>query len=392
MQKDRSVFKLFVLFIYMMFFFSSCQQKKELYQNNDELTNQVISLSSKVQQEIGLKTGFPQVQNLSSMFTAQGQVIVPPEGSAVVHSLVAGRIHRIFVLPGDEVKRGTPLFQLESLEITSLITDFIRTNAELQHQETEHKRVQDLYAQKIKSEKDLSEATSNYAAAVADRQAAFQQLLSLGFSITDLDNFLQTKANHNFYLTITSPINGVVTQMDLETGQSLQPEKDALKVINLSKLWVKAAVYEKDLHLLTINQEIRISPTVNDNQVFEGKVFKINKEVDVNSRTIGVYISLLEKTNILLPNMTVQCHFYNISSSPALIIEKSAVMFDGSEYFVFVEDMAGEYRRQAIKINKESDEFFGVTHGLDADTKVVIEGGFFLKSEMEKDKFGGDDD
>jgi cobalt-zinc-cadmium efflux system membrane fusion protein len=331
------------------------------------------------------------MRNLPSIFTAQGQVIVPPEGSAVVHSLVAGRIHRIFVLPGDKAKRGTPLFQLESLEITALITDFIRTNAELQRQEAEYKRVQDLHTQKIKSEKDLLEVKVNYMAAVANRQAAYQQLLSLGFSTTDLDNFLNTKTIHDYYLTIVSPIDGIVTQMNLETGQLLQPDKDALKVIDLSKLWVKAAAYEKDLLLLAINQETRISPTVNDNQVFKGKVFKINQEVDENSRTIKVYVSLPENTNGLLPNMIVQCHFYKVSNAPVLTIEKSAVMFDGNEHFVFVEEIAGKYRRQEIQINKESEDFFKVTQGLNKDTRVVIEGGFFLKSELEKEKFGDDD-
>ena len=123
MERDWSIFKLLLLLLVAMSaYFSSCQQAKENDLVNNKLLSQIVSLSPQVQREIGLKTGSPQLRNLPDVFTAQGQVVVPPEGSAVVHSLVAGRIHRIFVLPGDKVKRGTPLFQLESLEITSLIT------------------------------------------------------------------------------------------------------------------------------------------------------------------------------------------------------------------------------------------------------------------------------
>jgi multidrug efflux pump subunit AcrA (membrane-fusion protein) len=68
----------------------------------------------------------------------------------------------------------------------------------------------------------------------------------------------------------------------------------------------------------------------------------------------------------------------------ALSVPESAILSANGESFVFVEMAPGTYQKHPIKVGAKSAGRVEVLAGLDAGEPVVVQGGFILKSELEK--------
>jgi membrane fusion protein (multidrug efflux system) len=60
------------------------------------------------------------------------------------------------------------------------------------------------------------------------------------------------------YTTITSPVNGVVTNRTVEVGQNVQPGQELMRIINLDDIWVTANFKETQLRHMRVGQPVTI--------------------------------------------------------------------------------------------------------------------------------------
>lgn len=87
----------------------------------------------------------------------------------------------------------------------------------------------------------------------------------------------QIAANIN-YLTIRSPINGVVTARPAEPGAVLVPGQTVLTVIDLSKVYMRAYVPEGQVSALRLGQPASVVLDGRANKPFSGKIIAIDPE------------------------------------------------------------------------------------------------------------------
>ncbi len=350
-----------------------------------------IVLTPEIIKEIGITVGKPRHAVLHQYFSAQGKVVVNPDYVAHLNSLVTGRVRKIHVQIGDYVKKDDPLFELESLEIANITADYIRAKADFEAEKANYERIKKLREEDIKAEKDLITAKANYERAEAElKAAADRKLHSLGFSDEDVETMFSSTEHRRGVLVVKSPISGYVTERNIELGQLIQPDTDIMKVIDNTRIWVEAGVYEKDYINLKEGQKVQIEATALPGKRFSGKVIKINKELHPESRTFKVFIEIEKGKTELIPNMFTTVFFYYSRPDSVLAVPEQAVQFDGTDYFVFVEDEPNSFVRKNVLIGIRSDSLLQIKDGLKKDDRLVLRKAFFVKSEMEKESFGGD--
>ncbi|NOY05767.1 MAG: efflux RND transporter periplasmic adaptor subunit [Chlorobi bacterium] len=348
-----------------------------------------VVLSPDVVKGIGLRTGTPTRTILRQKFIAQGKVVVNPDYVAHLNSLVTGRVRKIYVQIGDYVKKGAPLFELESLEIANITADYIRAKAEYNAQKANYERIKTLREEDIKSEKDLIAAKAKYERAEAElKAAADRKLHSLGFSDEDVENMFGSKEHRRGILLVKSPISGYVTERNIELGQLIQPDTDIMKVIDNTRIWVEAGVYEKDYSHLKIGQTVIITATALPGKKYRGKVVKVNKELQAESRTFKVFIKINEGKAELIPNMFTTVVFEYTTPDSVMVLPEEAVQFDGADYFVFITEDGNTFRRREVTIGQKMDSLVVIKDGLENTDRVVLSKAFLVKSEMEKESFG----
>src|SRR5262249_15232822 len=182
-------------------------------------------------------------------------------GTAVLATF-CGRVTRLIAKIGDTVKRGDPLFELDSPEVVQPQNDFIaavtafnKARSALNLAQIVEKRMRDLYEGKAAPLKDFQQAQAALVAAQNDMRSAEialeavrSRLRIVGFTDAEIDA-LRAKGLIRRAVPIHTPIDGTVIARKVGPGQFVRNDTgDALYVIaDLATMWLKAQVPENEI-------------------------------------------------------------------------------------------------------------------------------------------------
>ena len=87
---------------------------------------------------------------------------------------------------------------------------------------------------------------------------------------------------------ITAPFDGIITKAVTAPGEVVEPSTELFTVADISRVWVQAEVYEKDLGRLQVGQSAIIHVDTYPDEPFAGKVTYISDALDPQTRTAKV--------------------------------------------------------------------------------------------------------
>jgi cobalt-zinc-cadmium efflux system membrane fusion protein len=110
--------------------------------------------------------------------------------------------------------------------------------------------------------------------------------------------------------------------------------------------------------------------------------------VDKATRTVRARVRVDNPDNRLKAGMFANIAV-RVGSRTVLSVPETAILAANGEIFVFVEMAPRTYQKHLIKTGVKGVGRVEVLEGLDADEPVVVQGGFTLKSELDKGAFQG---
>jgi cobalt-zinc-cadmium efflux system membrane fusion protein len=294
-----------------------------------------------------------------------GELVFNEERLAKIHSRAPGRVVKIVADYGQMVKPGDVLAIIDSVELSQA-----RMGSRL------------LYEGKAISRAELQERQARLEVERADLDYAQNRLRLLGAGgIASASLPKGSRSGASFALR--SPIAGRVVDRKITPGLVVKEDEELFTVADTSALWCFVQIPEKDLPLVNAGSQAAITVSSLAGEEFPGRVDYLADMVDKATRTVRARVRVDNPDNRLKAGM-----FANISvrvgQRTALSIPETAVLAANGELFVFVEMAPGTYRKHLIKIGVKGGGRVEVLEGLDADEPVVVEGGFALKSELEK--------
>ncbi len=195
--------------------------------------------------------------------------------------------------------------------------------------------------------------------------AAQQALVNLAQTAVDL-----TRAQLKD-LTITSPVDGVVSERLLVVGAVASPATSIISIVS-PELEVTVPVEETQLSKVKIGQTAQISVPAFPGKPFTGKVTSIAPTVDARSRTAQVKVlPEPEAFGKLLPGMFAQVSLVLESKTGILAIPRSAIL-PGSEPAVMAV-INGAVKRVPVKMGFTSKDLIEITDGLKEGDQVVLD-------------------
>src|SRR3954453_5791640 len=244
------------------------------------------------------------VDQFSIQKLAVGQIAFNEDMSTVVLTPFAGRVTRLIAKLGDEVKRGEPLFEIDSPEVVQAQTDLIAALHGLEKAKSLlalAKRVLDrqtgLLADKATSQRELDAARNDFAAADSDLATAQATLMAarnklrviIGRDKSEVER-VERERSANPLITINAPIDGTVIGRKIGPGQYVRTDvADALySIADLSTMWLKANVPETDIAHVRIGQEIEVRIGALPDRVFNAKISAIGAASDAATRRVTV--------------------------------------------------------------------------------------------------------
>jgi cobalt-zinc-cadmium efflux system membrane fusion protein len=316
-----------------------------------------------------LRIGKATIQNIETKLVVPASVESDPARTAKITPPLPGRIVRLDVHFGDTVAKGQPLLALDSPDLVSAQTDYLKAKSALAQAERTLARQRDLRAHGIGSEKELEQAETEEEVAKGELDRASVRLKLLGSDAGQLGK----------PLTVRSPVSGRVVDFAVAPGEYHNDQNAVLMTIaDLSTVWVTANVQEKDVRRVQQGQDATAVFTAYPGEAFSGKVLFVGDLLDPDTRTIKVRVAFSNQGGRLKPGMFATVTFTS-RALPEVVVETKALVLLGDKSYVFVEKSPWIFERHPVKTGQSQGPYTIITAGIEAGTNVVMENAVLLQ-------------
>ncbi|MES2356805.1 MAG: efflux RND transporter periplasmic adaptor subunit [Gemmatimonadota bacterium] len=340
-----------------------------------------LTLTAEQQGRIHLDTIAP--SKFYSSVSTTGTVAFNGDRSTQVLSPVSGPVTRLLVQPGTVVARGAALATVSSPDFAAAVGSYRKAVASA----TNLQRIADQDAQLFKtdalSRRDLEQAQTDAASAIADREAALEQIRSLGIDPAVIANATNGGSTGAIPGVIRAPIAGTVVERLITPGQLLQAgATPAFTIADLSTVWVMANVFESDLASVHKGEHVTVTSAVSPTP-FDGTVDYVGALVDSSTRATSVRLVVRNRDDLLKRDMYVNVAIRANRQKSGILAPVSAVLRDDQNLpFVFVATGNSpnvQYARRSVTLGARIGDDYEVLSGLNAGDRVVAEGALFLQ-------------
>ena len=331
-----------------------------------------VTLASNAPQWHALKLGKARAAGPQWTDPVTAEVRIDDTEAARVGSPLAGRVNEVYVVLGQSVKKGDPLFSVTSTDLASLRSDAAKASVDLDLAKAQYQRVHDMVQSRLLPGKDELAAT-------ADRR---QAELALHGAEAKL-RALRVKAKRDNEFTVTAPRDGVVVQSSLLPSQEVGTDGALLQIADTSRVWVVADVFEDDVAGLRAGSDARIELPAHPGKIIDAKIDSVSAVVDPGRRSVPVRVRLDNAGHELRPNELAEMRFRVALPPGSVTIPASSLVSDGAKQSVFVEDAPGKLVRRTVLAGPVRDGEVAISRGLKVGETVVEQGGILLDNQIE---------
>jgi membrane fusion protein, heavy metal efflux system len=309
-----------------------------------------------------------------------GSVAFNGDRSTQVLSPVSGPVLQILVPLGARVGQGTALATVSSPDFAAAVAGFRKAESAYRQLARVAALDEELFKTDAIAHRDVEQAQTDAAAAAADRDAALQQMRSLGVDNATIAAIQAGKPVGPIQAIIRSPIAGTVVEKLINPGQLLQAgTTPAFTVADVASMWVSANVFDTDLPFVRKGEHATIT-TDAGNFPLPGTVDYVAELVDPNTKATAVRILVPNPNGVLKRDMFVRVQIQADAQQSGFLVPTSAVLRDDENLpFVFVALPTGGFNRRQVTLGPRVGDMYQVASGLTAGEKVVSEGALFLQ-------------
>jgi membrane fusion protein, heavy metal efflux system len=319
-------------------------------------------------------------QDVDDTILTSGRVTFADIEVGHVFSPVTGRVTKILVQLGQQVKKGDGLAVIQSPDVGQFSSDLSKADADLIAAQRDYKREKELWEKHATSQKDFETAEDTYRKAKAEKARALQKAALLRSGNVNV-------VEQSY--TLPSPIDGEVLMRNLSLGVEVQGQysggasQELFTVGQLGQVWVLGDLFELDMSRVHVGAPATVKVIAYPDRVFAGKVDWVSGILDPTMRTAKVRCTFDNPDTLLKPEMYATVAI-SVEARKTLALPKGSVLRSGDETVVFVEKGAApgdkvRFARVPVVVDEgEGSQWLVVSQGLEKGTKVVTQGAVLL--------------
>ncbi|WP_276374263.1 efflux RND transporter periplasmic adaptor subunit [Chryseolinea sp. H1M3-3] len=397
------------MFFGLIFIVAACNNETEPVQNeelhDDEEVN-VVELTDAQIENAGLSFGTVEKKQISGTIKVNGVLDVPPQQLVSISAPLGGFLSSTELLEGSRVKKGQAIAKIENLDFIQIQQDYLEARSSFQFAKSDYERQQELDKENVNSQKTLQQAKSNYLTWQAKFNGLHEKLKFLNLNVASIE-----QGNISSSIVLNSPINGYVTEVNVNIGKYVNPTDVLFEIVDTEHLHAELIVFEKDVPKLKIGQKVRFT-LANETEERMATVYLIGREIN-EDRTVQIHCHIDKEDSELLPGMYLNALVEAGGALvPALPVE-AIIDYQGKKYVFLLSDKHAQgpgEKKGHVSTEKKHDEEgkhfemvpveignseLGYTEITSSDVinknaKVVIKGAYALLSKMKNsDDEGG---
>ncbi|TFG92590.1 MAG: efflux RND transporter periplasmic adaptor subunit [Candidatus Atribacteria bacterium] len=384
---------------------------------------------SQIEEEIivPVRTALVEKGEVNSFLKFTG--VVEANETVRVTSEIMEQAKEVKVKNGEEVKRGDILIALgdeqikiqvaqaqATLDSVQASSDKIKSGARPQvikqaesallqakmnrdSVEENYLRMKKLFTEKAISEQQYEQAKNQYEIADVQYQSAQEsyELVIEGAAEEDIKSVeaqvRQAKAALDMAryqlknTQITAPISGKVTSISVSSGEMISPSVPLLSIIDVSRIFVKVGISEKDISKIKEGQKVSLEIDAFPEEKFRGEVVSKGVAVDQISKTLEVKIEILQSEVDIPIGVFARGDILVKTNQNTLIVPSSALTRKKGGIYVYVIE-EGVARQKEVVLGIIQDERVEILDGLSEKEEIVVLGNQELEDGLKVDVLG----
>ena len=227
------------------------------------------------------------------------RAITRPSADVMLSFVQPGHVAKILRKDGARVRAGEMLVQLDDtvekialaqIEAASLDTTQIQASqASLDQKRLDLKKLEKAALLKAVTELEVEHARLDVTIAdLALKMAVFEHEQAIL-------KFQETKERLT-RMRMVSPVDGIVEQVAIEAGESINALEPVMRVVQIDPLWIDASVTLSEATVLKKGQTVKVVFSAPNPQTVDGRVTYVSAMADAGSGTLVVRIEVPNKS------------------------------------------------------------------------------------------------
>lgn len=365
------------------------------------------------QVEIPVQVSLVTRKDITHFLSATGDIA--PLMQVDLFPKVSGYLERIDVNIGDSVRQGQRVAQIDRADFLQKVKEaeakvayaraqlselmagsrpeelrqaeeaVRQAQSRFDNAKMQRERVEALFKRQVISKKEMDSAEMEYIVAEAQLEASQQHLKLVKegarqevrdasqAKLKEMEAILEQERIRLQNTSILAPFSGEIVRKYVDAGALVSPSTPLVSLVHTETLKVVANVLERDIPLLKQGMEASVQTEAYPGKSFEGKVARINKALDVATRTLQAEIYIPNSNRLLKPGMFARLTVALSEKPKTLVIPRNAVLEEGGSKFIFV-IKGNQAIRTSVVMGLEEDPFAEVLEGVSEGDSVVVRG------------------
>ncbi|MBE3127297.1 MAG: efflux RND transporter periplasmic adaptor subunit [Candidatus Atribacteria bacterium] len=291
----------------------------------------------------------------------------------------------------DKIKSGARPQEIKQAESAVLQAKINRDSAE-----ENYLRMKKLSSEKAISEQQYEQAKNQYEIADVQYQSAQesyglviegageQDIKSVEAQVRQAKAVLDMAKYQLSNAKIIAPIGGRVTSIAVSSGEMVAPSLPLLSIIDVSRIFVKVGISEKDISKIKEGQKMSLEIDAFPEEKFQGEVVSKGVAVDQISKTLEVKIEILQPEVDIPVGVFARGDILVKTNQDVLIIPSSALTRKQDGIYVYAVE-EGIARQKEVVLGIIQGERIEILDGLSEGEEIVVLGNQELEDGLKVD-------
>ncbi|RSV19389.1 efflux RND transporter periplasmic adaptor subunit [Sphingomonas sp. ABOLG] len=328
----------------------------------------VVTLTQQQITEAGIEVVRPTIGGVAGAIEVSATIEGDPQGVQVASAAIAGRLVSLTRNLGQPVGRGDVLAVIESREAASLKGEIEAARARAALAQSNLRREQRLFAERVSPEQDLIAARTAATEANIALRLAQQQLAATGGGGGALNR-----------VTVRSPISGQVIARSATLGQTVAADAELFRIANLSKVSVAMSLLPADAGRVQPGAQVEVT---GPGRRQAARVTFVSPVLDETTRLVPVIATLDNGGNTWRVGETVNASIIVPAGGDRTVaVPSAAVQMIEDKPHVFVRTATG-FKAVPVTLGRRNGGQVVVTAGLNGGERIASTNSFTLKAEL----------
>jgi len=335
----------------------------------------VVRVEKSMLRDLRLTMALAESRPAGDSVTVLGELAVSEDAYAEVGTSIPARVVKVLAAPGDLVRVGQQLAELESPDVGQARANLAASKARLDLASASAKRRQELGAEHIVAQREVELAEAELAQARAEHAAAGLALAALGATSGSGARFV-----------LVAPVAGTVIERSALLGRLVDAHRPLYVVGDLGRLWLLVHAFERDALRMRTGASAHVTFPALPGQSVDGPVTRIGSRVDPTSRTVDVRIELGNPSGLLRPGMSASALVpLGDAAERVVTVPIESVQRTREGWAVFLPRAEeGSFEKRKVGRGRDLGAQVEILSGLAAGERVVVEGAFLLRAQAER--------